>query len=414
MSDAQRRLLCRFALVAFCAVPTFFALSWALFPRSIAQWQTRALHLLSCPVEIGRVETPTPNQLVFRSFRLGDAESQTWTEFETVEWRQSLNKQQLELSDVDLSLSQFTSLMRLLWEQVPQVELGTRQIELHVGRITIRSDLDNAAAGPNFVFQDCWIRIDPGAAQPRLTVEFFTEQKSDNPVRWETIFGHHDLPTCWSLNTNNNALPCWLVSHAWPTSLRLGDRSWFNGYLSGKLSRTENSFDVSSLQLLDIDPAKLIDTADPASSGDPTPSIRLASNARCDVVVDSAHLIDGRLESTYFKVHCQQGQLANRLLQSAKHWLHIDVIDANTDEFVDFSQLVFGVEIRDGKLNIQSQVPDGAIARGLNQQPLLFATTASVGLAPHCLAGWLAGEGQVQLPVSAASLQLMSHLPILR
>ena len=414
MSDARRRLLCRIAIVALCALPTFVVLNWAFFPRSIAQWQSQARQLLSCPVAIGWVESPTPNQLIFHNLRLCDPQSQTWAEFETVDWRKTLDSQQLELSDANLSLSQFTSLVRHLWHQLPQIESGARTVEVHLARITIRSDLESETPSPTFAIKDCRIRIDPGAAQPRATVEFVTDQLSDNPVRWEVICGSDALPTRWSLNTNKRGLPCWLVSDAWPSVLKLGEKSWFYGYLSGELSKTESSVDVSGLQLLDIDPAKIVDSSGPTSAAETTPSIRLAPKTNCAVLVKSARLVDGRLQSIFFEVHCQQGQIATRLLQAAKKWLHVDVPNPSTDEFVEFSQVDAWGEIRDGLLCIYGQMPDGLIARGVDQQSSIFATAASQGLAPQSLAGLFADEGQLPLPVSTASLELLSHLPLNR
>lgn len=415
MTDAQRRLLCRIAVLAICAMPTLVVFNWVFFPRSIDQWQTEFSHVLRSPVAIQSVETPTPNQVLFHNVRVCDVETQSWSEFAVVHWLQTLNSQQFELADANLTLGQFTGLVETLWTQAPQIRSSPRAIELHIQRLTIRSDLEDANPGDQFRLHDCWVRLDPAAAQPRLSIEFFTEQAVENPVRWEAIFGDATCPTRWSLNTDEHALPCWLVARAWPSVARLGGRSWFKGFVSSELSSSSSAVDVSMLFLMQVDLGQLTADSDKTNPDRPSATIRLGPDSRCDILVQSGRFVDGRVESLDCQVQCLKGgQIAHRLLDSARQWLHIEVPETSQSEWIPFAQLAFGLEIRSGSLAVRGQTPNGWIARGLDQQPIAFATAASSGLAPHCLAACLADESLVQLPISAASLEVLSHLPMVR
>jgi hypothetical protein len=60
------------------------------------------------------------------------------------------------------------------------------------------------------------------------------------------------------------------------------------------------------------------------------------------------------------------------------------------------------------------QSPDGLIATDPDARPMIFATAGSQGLPPYCLAGWMAEEESIEVPLTAASLEVLSHLPIVR
>jgi hypothetical protein len=92
----------------------------------------------------------------------------------------------------------------------------------------------------------------------------------------------------------------------------------------------------------------------------------------------------------------------------------LDLADLPADQSITIGQLALAIEIRNGTLSIHGQPPDGLIAVGQNGEPLVFATATSQNLAPYCLAGWIADNGSLQLPLSAASLEVFSHLPVLR
>lgn len=415
MSDAQRRWVGRIAFALLCLLPTAVAVNWALFPRSIGQWQTLTRQLLGCPVDIGWVETPTPHQTVFRKLRLRGEPQEEAVECDTITWQQQLDRHTFELAEIELSLRQFTSLAQHVWTQLPRLDCGTRPVELHLPRVAIRSDLADASREGVFTLTNCWMRMESNATQTRLTIEFFTESASENPVRWEVIGRPQGPPTRWSLQTNGSAVPSWLIAEAFPAVLKLGDHCKFVGYVEGELTKGLSTLDVVDARLLDVDPARLVDSAESPQTAANDSSIRLRSNSGCTVLVKNAHVANRRLESVYFEVHCEGGAfVSGRLLNAAKRWLSLDLPDQLPEKSIELLQLAFAIEIRDGAMCVYGQVPDGQVARGADNQPLVFATPSSQRLAPYCLAGWIADGGQIRLPVSAASLEVLSHLPILR
>ncbi len=414
MSDDQRRLMCRIAFVVCCALPTILVANWILFPRSISQWQTSVRYTLGCPVAIASVETPTPNEVRFHQFRIRDSQAQPLAEFQKVDWKQSLDGQVLTLSPVELTLGQATTLLQHLAEQLPKMDWISGTTCVRIQRITIHSDIEGATAEQSFVAKECVMQIEPSDRQTRAIIEFRSDQADDARIRWEFQFGDPTQPTRWTLNTDNGILPCWLLAKFWPAARNLGDNCRFSGALTCEQTDSHVSYGVQDLRLTNLDVPKLLCNAADLSASDTMP-ITTAPDSQFEAFIGNARVINGRIDSLFCQIQCPSGGHINPTwLRSTKKWLQVDVFEPTNTVPIAFGQLLVGFEIRDGELFVWGDSKNALISIDPSGQPLINATLQSQRLSPQCLAGWLSGADQIQIPVSAASFRLLSHLPLVR
>lgn len=414
MSDNQRRLMCRIAFVVCCALPTILVANWILFPRSTAQWQSLVRQSIGCPVTIASVETPSLNEVRFHEFRFINSQAEPLAEFMTVDYRQTAEGPIINLSAIDLSLSQVSELVGQLLRELPQMEPCANTLLVQLPLMTIRPDIKGASSDRLFVARNCLLRVDSNATAIRAVLNFYSDDAAQVPVRWDFLYNRPSQSTSWKLNAENAVLPCWLLAKAWPASLNLGDGSWFGGTLAQDQSNGSTAYTLQDLQLLNLDVPKLLQVAARKPTTEPAP-IRPALNSHFDATIGNARLVDGRVESLLAEIRCLQGgQLDPRWLQAAKKWLQVDVAESTGSAPLKFIQLLIGFEIRNQELFVWGDSQNGLIAIDANRQPLIAATAGSQRLSPQTLAAWLSGEEQFPYPVSAAALQILTHLPLVR
>jgi len=76
LSDNQRRTICRLAFLLLCVLPTALTIYFATHKRTPDQWAQLLQAELGVQTSIGAVETPLPDELVFRDLKLFDNDGQ--------------------------------------------------------------------------------------------------------------------------------------------------------------------------------------------------------------------------------------------------------------------------------------------------------------------------------------------------
>ena len=413
MSDDRRRLMCRIAFVVCCALPTILVANWILFPRSTAQWQTLARQTLGCRVAIASIATPTPNEVRFHQFRILNAQMQPLVDMRTVDLSQSLDGYVLTLSPIEQTLGQVTGLLQNLAEQLPKMDWKSGTTTVQIQRLTIRSDIEGATTEHCFVAKDCLMQIEPRGTQTRVVIEFRSDVADATRIRWELQFGDPSQPEQWTLDTSNGLLPCWLLAKVWPAAQSLGNDCWFSGILKCERSDSHVAYDVQDLRLVNLDVPKML--CDVCGTRRETMPIAASTGSQFEAIVKNGRVINGRLDSLLCQIHCPSGGYFDpSWLLTTKKWLQVDVVEPINTASVEFAKLLVGFEIRDGELFVWGDSNNGLIAVDPNQRPLIVATPASQRLSPQCLAGWFSGVDQIQIPVSSAAQQMLSHLPLVR
>lgn len=411
LSDAQRRFLCRIVFVVACLLPTWIVAQWAVFPTSRSEWRIRASHVLGWPVNLDSVQTPTPQQVVFRHFRLNDTAHGAWLDLHDVTWSRTKTGQIISLRDVDLTLTQFSEWVQHACVQLPKLDADLGPIDVTVSHLTIRSDLASALPTQTYVAERCQVRIEPAAQ--RMAVEIFPSAQVGTPIRWEWLGGSGNKNAKWSLHTYQQLVPCWLLAGLVPQAEHFGDQSHFVGYAAGEFRGSFSSIELSEFQLVDVDPARWIHNAGEDATAEPP--VRLNDEARFVLDVRTARIENGRFEALYLVLHCDAGvRIAGQWLNTATKWLRVELPEQSPSSLVSLQGLAFAVELRDGALALYGQKPDDLIARDESGQAFVFATSGSKKLAPYCLAGWIADRGESELPITEASLRVLTHLPLLR
>jgi hypothetical protein len=412
MSDDRKRLLCRIAFVLCCALPTCVVIRWIALPKSTVQWQTEIQALLGCPVSIESVSTPSPSQVHFAGLRLARDRNRPEAELQTVDYRWTVNEHRLELSPVTLTLRQFTSLGQHFARQASNIGWSGQPIVVEIPRVTIRTENETSAAETFFVANNCTLRLITSTRQTHIAWEFQTDQAATVPVRWEMTRDGADTNR-WSLDSGDAMLPCWLMSEAWPELNNVGEGCWFKGRLQSESSNGNTRIACHDAQLIDLDIERLLRAASGRSPEQPAP-ISVVGLGGASAVIERIEIIDGRVHSARVDLRCVNGgRFDARWLNLARESFNVAVADLGQSEQVAFSQLLIGMDLRNGELSIFG-AKDGLLAIDAQGQTIAAATQSSVRLSPQSLAHWLAGDDQSQPHISTAELNVLSRLPVVR
>lgn len=413
MSDFQRRIVCRIAFVLVCLVPTLVVAQWILFPESIARWQIEARSLLGWPVEIGAVSTPTPQQTVLHSFRVRDPHHHAWLDLRDVYWTRNGSRERFELHDITVSADQFSEFMRNWCSQIAKFDAQGAPIEVCISGLTLYAGVQPSPESRTVAFELCLAQIEPATGE--MSIEFHSKRSSEAPIRWQVTAGGREKSWRWSLQTNKHLLPGWAVARLVPVAKHVGENWSFTGFIAGESLDDSTAIEIRELQIVDVDPRGWFANSAGELGTTDQPMIELNDGARCVIDVRSGQIRNGRIEYLHAVVHCDAGvRIQGQWLNAAKKWLRLELPEQTPFGMVSLQGIAFGLEIGDARLAILGQRPNDLIARDLNNEPLVLATTDSKNLPPYCLAGWIADRGETGLPISEASLRVLSRLPLVR
>jgi hypothetical protein len=252
-SDNQKRILCRLAFLLVCALPTSVTVYKILHPQTADQWEQKIQAQLGVRTDIDSIETPSPYETILRGMKFYDDDAEGTPILTATELRIQFGEINQVVIDHPIRLDSdgFQHIVERVNQRViqshsvqPRWIISVRRAELvsssvfddHFGSDTPRElwlehlliDMESGsdATAARLDFQLVAQSAPTPAGTPNV-VSCFVERQ-----RIPTVPGN-GLPEQWlTLNTGNDALPCWLIDQWLPEiAAHLGTEVTFAGEL---------------------------------------------------------------------------------------------------------------------------------------------------------------------------------------
>ena len=229
MSDNQRRFFCRLLFLFFCCLPTAIIVYRAFHPRTPDDWQKQVLATVGVHTQVSSVETLNPNETVLRDVTVFDGHGQPVLSAMEVDLHfapgrgQIVIRDQVRLSNHGLKYITETINRRLMRSDACSVLLsdvvltatqGGQTRELRVSPLEITTNPTAEGARAVVTLQ---MRNANGLSDQRAVVQC----NIDHIAATDQLLIH--------VETNQVAMPCWLVDQWLPELRELGAESGFAG-----------------------------------------------------------------------------------------------------------------------------------------------------------------------------------------
>ncbi len=229
MSDNQRRFFCRLLFLFFCCLPTAIIVYRAFHPRTPDDWQKQVLATIGVHTQVNSVETLSPTETVLRDVTLFDGHGQPV----------------LSAMEVDLTYTPGRSQI-VIRDQVRLSNQGLKYISETINRRLMRSGacsvlLNDVVLTTTENGQTRELRVSPVEITTNPTAEgaravvtlqmrnanALSDQKAVVQCNVDHIAATDQLRI--HVETNQVAMPCWLVNQWLPELRELGAESGFAG-----------------------------------------------------------------------------------------------------------------------------------------------------------------------------------------
>ena len=229
MSDNQRRFFCRLLFLFFCCLPTAIIVYRACHPRTADDWRQQVLATIGVHTQINSVETLSPTETVLRDVTVFDGHGQAILSAMEVDLNfapgrsQVVIRDQVRLSNHGLKYLSETVNRRLMRSGACSVLLNdvvltatqdgqTRELRVSPLEITTNPTSDGSRAVVTLQMRNANALSDQRAV---------VQCSVDHIAVTDQLRIH--------VETNQVAMPCWLVDHWLPELKELGAESGFAG-----------------------------------------------------------------------------------------------------------------------------------------------------------------------------------------
>ncbi|MEW4452744.1 hypothetical protein AB1L30_08715 [Bremerella sp. JC817] len=361
MHESTRRLLCRFAFLLGCVLPTICTLSWIMYRQSawsVDSVEARLTDLIGLKCQITKYYNPKPSKWVFEDVRLERAGTDAVTipvlKAELVDdtWQLSADE-----AEVD-----FTSRVRL-WETLQEGILldrsGGHSLRLCVGTIRFRD-----SSLPTFHQLD--VKHHPHA-QPALTSSMLVGNEIDAPPLVANLDTSH--PQHWKVflaTTFEKPIDTYPLREALPDLAGLGPDARFAGQITMELNHPTPHLELAG-KFEQIDLQTALASNQQLGSG----SAELHFQR---VVIRDNAFIEGR-----GGIWSYNGWLSRSMVDRAIEHLKVRVVPTfHQQDMVAYHKMAIGFELDHGRMKLtglcsydMTDMPVGTMLAGL-EQPLVL------------------------------------------
>ena len=266
MSDNQRRFFCRLLFLFFCCLPTAIIVYRAFHPRTSDDWQKQVLSKIGIHTQVHSVETLRPNETVLRDVTVFDGHGQPV----------------LSAMEVDLNFAPGRSQI-VVRDQVRLSNHGLKYLSETINRRLMRSGacsvlLNDVVLTTTEDGQTRELRVSPLEITTNPTAEgsravVTLQLRNSNPLSDQRAVVQCNVDHIAAtdqlrihVETNQVAMPCWLVNQWLPELRELGAESGFAGrfFIEPKAERLHGWIDG---QFTDVNLASAYDPSAVAASG---------------------------------------------------------------------------------------------------------------------------------------------------
>ena len=274
MSDNQRRAICRILFIALCVFPTSAVGYWICHPQTAGGWQREIQAQLGVTTSIDSVETPGPYVTVLRGLKFLDLDGETL--FKTVTTKIEFGREFNQVSFPDKVHGLTHHGLAFLIQSIDQNVIRKQSTDKHWILVFEKNTTIDQALAAEFLSAADGVELDstitPTPMDSSLTVSglridigptgrrdgtlaeanFKLVDRNGNVVSEKFVncqisktdrSGHFLL-----LNTNESALPCWLVANAGldlPSTI--GRNATFDGALRFEPNSTTANIEMAGI-----------------------------------------------------------------------------------------------------------------------------------------------------------------------
>ncbi len=360
LSDRMRRLICRAGFIGCCLLPTLFVLRWILFPLSAGDWSETVQRQLGIPVAIERVQSLTPQQMVFHKLQAGRDD---WTSRVTVDRATISNLPSgrlVQLNDVSGSPEAVWQCLSRIASDAICFDQSHRSILVEINQLELVSD--DSPAAERLCLEQLQIRIDPFGRQLMAQVKKGPDGSllaQDQRIAIQRQPGAGDAPI-WQIKNLHHPLPVWVLRPCVHQLAFLNRDCLLHGELdmARQADQWRGSF-RGTLDNVDLKHVVYEKFAQPISG-------------RASVLIELGRFADSRINLLQGRLTSGQGQIGPRLLQACSQWLSAAVVSGHGRVTEVYRDLNVQFEIKNHQLSIAADRSDGLIARDADGQAMIY------------------------------------------
>lgn len=408
MRRMSRKTWCRGAFLALCAAPTLFVAIWISLRLILGDgtlrkedWEHELSSRLGMTCKIESVSYPQFGLAVLTHVEVLDSETgESIARVAAFEVTRTAEGFALEAIAPEIEAAQLGRLSLVLHERLLcQGSGGIGRCEFTARELTL---LDQTSSRTLVQLQGL---LEPTETGPTLTTSFQWPEALDAEHNVTCSLSRNlDVSppvTTISVNTAQARLPCHLAARIWPPLERLGPDAEFAGEVSWLLSDRGSAELSGTFFGVDLD----------ALVSEQFPQVL---SGKAIVRIDSANMIDGRLQAATGTLEVNSGGRVSRslLAAAAEHLKLQNEAGTSGSEVVPYRRLALGFHIDGSQLQLAGSAD--AVTPGV----LISNHTAPVLLAPphHSasaanLARVLLPDSRLQVPLASQTAGLVQLLP---
>ena len=297
LSDNQRRFVCRIVFLQFCFLPTFGAIYTIFHQPSVVEWQQRIQAQLPIKVEIESVETPLPNQVVFRGLKVLPTDSGLYPELNgftanEVDVRFGLLQNEVRLLDpVEIESRELVKVLHRLFADLDESTLKKDSWKIDFRKIVLR---DSRHGNDDFVLNPLSVTMSSGLSKvdqkPAFQARILAKSQSDQSnqlvsLDFEKVGGIKRI----NVATKSATIPANLLQHLIFNAPQLGTNSLFSGVIKLRFDPANIMSGLVEGEILNVQLGGLSDRGQRITG-------------YCDVKDLKCEITDGRIQSAKMNV----------------------------------------------------------------------------------------------------------------
>jgi hypothetical protein len=408
LHQSTQRRLCRILFLALCLVPTLGLLAyaaWVRLPNYRHGWVNQLQTITGLHVTLADVQHPTPGATRLVKLSAHDPHTgELIAEVREINITQHAGGLRIAASQPQLQTRQLAALWRRLEDRFLHGISWRNDIELAAGEVTFVSpegrsqtltDVQARLRGGDTRSLCVEYRV-AGVPMPRgAKIQVELTPRDDGPI------------TKLSWHTGDAALPVAPWASRFPSLEQLGPRAEFRGEATAELGEVAWSASVRG-ELLRVDLDRLISDQFPH---------KLSGDAK--FILDRAEVRGGHLVSATGRVEAGPGVIGDSLLDAAvQHWQWTKHAGAGTDSSSHdvrqrYTRLAAQLKLDGDTLQIVGACPSAADTILVSDEHATWRTPREKNVyAGVSLIRVLAGSGDVDVPATSGSRQLIRILPL--
>ena len=227
LSDNQRRTICRVLFLLLCALPTLATVYFATHQRTAKDWAQILQAELGVDTSIGVVETPRPGEMVFHDVQLKDVTGEVI--FVSLKAKVTLgNINEIEFQNpIQINRKGLNGFLKEASARLVKSRADFKPWSVKFQDVQIVDGPDPSFQNQGFYLQDVHVAGRDGQNGIHITASAYGLGAIDfsRAPYGSKYEGQFEI----KINTNENAVPCWLAADWFPELKQLGTQAHFKG-----------------------------------------------------------------------------------------------------------------------------------------------------------------------------------------